>query len=311
MGTSKTSVHTVSPYDRQNDTMARNDTTTENKRHPAATDARKFVGVFSQQVESAVREMRRSSVALAFSGLTAGLGVSFGALFMAMALTYSGGFESTLVQQFVLANASAVGFLLVMLGQTELFTAHTTMAWLPVFSGDARLSDLGRLWAVVYVANLVGCAAFAVLVAVLGPAMGIVDPSAFGTMAEALLPYSGTTILLSGVVAGWLMGMVTWLASASRDTVGEVLVVWVVTAGIGFGPFHHALLGTTEVLGAMFLGQGVTLLDFGHFLLWTTLGNVLGGTVFVAALNYGQVAFGDTPEEVSVDALGDSERTEV
>ncbi|MFD1514812.1 formate/nitrite transporter family protein [Halomarina rubra] len=291
--------------------MSDQDPPPDNKRHASATDARKFVGVFEQQVESAVREMRRSTPALAFSGITAGLGVSFGALFMAMTLTYSGGFDSKLVQQFALANASAVGFVVVMLGQTELFTAHTTMAWLPVFSGDAALSDLGRLWGVVYVANLVGCGAFAALVAVLGPAMGIVDPSAFGTMAEALVPYPWWTVVLSGVVAGWLMGLVTWLASASRDTVGEVLVVWIVTAGIGFGPFHHALLGTTEVLGALLLGQGVTVLDFGHFLLWTTVGNVLGGTVFVALLNYGQIAFGDTPEDVDVAPTEDTDGTEV
>ncbi|MFC7153921.1 formate/nitrite transporter family protein [Halomarina halobia] len=268
-----------------------------------SADARKFRNVLERQIESAIREMRRSTGALAFSGFAAGLNVSFGALFMAVALTFSPGFESDLVKQFVLANASAVGFLLVMLGQTELFTAHTTMAWLPVFSGHADLRELGRLWLIIYVTNLVGCALFAGLVALVGPSLSIVDPSAFGTLANALLPYSGPTILLSGVVAGWLMGLATWLAAASRDTVGEIVAVWIVTAGIGFAPFHHALLGTTEVLGAMFLGQGVTLAEFGHFLLWTTVGNVVGGTVFVALLNYGQIAYGDTPDEVDVESI--------
>ncbi|MFC6834920.1 formate/nitrite transporter family protein [Halomarina ordinaria] len=267
----------------------------------STTDSRNFKQILEKQVENAIRELRRSNGALVVSGLAAGMNVSFGALFMAMALTFMPEFGSDLAKQLTLASVSAVGFLLVMIGQTELFTAHTTMAWLPVLSGHADLRDLGRLWSIIYAANLVGCTVFAGLVSVLGPALGIVSPSSFGSLAEALLPFSWWTILLSGVVAGWLMGLATWLLAASRETVSGVLVVFVVTAGIGFGPFHHSLLGTTEVLGAMFLGTGVTLAQFGHFLLWTTLGNIVGGFVFVALLNYGQIYYGDTPDSVDVD----------
>ncbi|WP_227354934.1 formate/nitrite transporter family protein [Haladaptatus salinisoli] len=70
--------------------------------------------------------------------------------------------------------------------------------------------------------------------------------------------------------------------AASRDTASRLLFVVIVTTGIGFGPFHHCLLGTTEVLSAMFMGKGVTLGEFGHFPVWTTPGNAVGGTVFVA-----------------------------
>lgn len=83
-------------------------------------------------------------------------------------------------------------------------------------------------------------------------------------LASALLPYSWWVIFLSGVVAGWLMGLVTWLTAASRDTVSRILFVIIVTSVIGFGPFHHSILGTTEVLSAMFLGQGITLGEYGH-----------------------------------------------
>lgn len=43
----------------------------------------------------------------------------------------------------------------------------------------------------------------------------------------------------------------------------------------------------------MFMGQDVTLAEFGHFLAWTTLGNAVGGTVFVALVNYGHVALSE------------------
>ncbi|MBX0294918.1 formate/nitrite transporter family protein [Haloarcula nitratireducens] len=256
-----------------------------------------YTRILETEIESALREFERPTSGLALSGLSAGLNVSFGALFMAMALTFMGPSQSGFFQQLVLANASAIGFVLVVLGQTELFTAHTTMGILPLLDGRGSVRQLGRLWGVVYGSNLVGCAVFAVLMATVGPAMGIVEPAAVGTLAENLVPFPPQTILLSGVIAGWLMGI-----SAARNTVAQFLFVWLITAGIGFAPFHHCLLGSTEVLAALLLDQGVTAGEYAYFLGWTTLGNVVGGSVFVALLNYGQAVRGGEPKDVDVDA---------
>ncbi len=52
----------------------------------------------------------------------------------------------------------------------------------------------------------------------------------------------------------------------------------------------------------MFRGQGVTVGEYSHFLLWTTAGNVVGGSVFVGLLNYGYVALGGETQDVEFDA---------
>ncbi len=260
-----------------------------------------YGNILEREMENAVEELGRPSRGLFVSGLSAGLNLSFGALFMGMVLTFSPTFSSELLKQSLLAGVSSIAFLFVVLGQTELFTAHTTLAVLPVLDGRTGLRQLGRLWGVVYVGNLVGCALFAGLVAALGPELGIVTPSAFDSLAQSLLAHSGWVILLSGVVAGWLMGLTTWLVGASRDTAGQILIILLVTATIGFGPFHHAILGTTEVLGAMFLGTGVTLAEFGRFLVMTTIGNTIGGSVFVAGLNYGHIALVGEDAQLDVD----------
>lgn len=148
-------------------------------------------------------------------------------------------------------------------------------------------------------ANLVGCALFAGLIAILGPQLGIARSAAFQRLAQSLLGHPAWAILLSGIVAGWLMGLVTWLVAASRDTVGQIALILIVTSTIGFGPFHHAILGATEVLTAIFLGTGVTTGQFVYFILPTTVGNVIGGAVFVAGLNYGHIALGG--EDVTID----------
>ena len=137
----------------------------------------------------------------------------------------------------------------------------------------------------------------------LGPSMGIVDAKAFGELANALLPLPWWVILLSGVIAGWLMGLVTWLSASSRDTIGRILFVLLGTAMIGFGPFHHSILGTTEVVTALFLHQGVSIGDFSHFIIWTVLGNIIGGSVFVGLLNYGHIALAGEKQNVDFDPI--------
>jgi formate/nitrite transporter FocA (FNT family) len=270
-----------------------------------------YQNILERELENALREINRPSKGVFLSGVAAGLNVSFGALFMGMALTFSPSFPSPLVKQLTLALLSSVGFLFVVLGQTELFTAHTTMAVLPVLDGRTSVREVGRLWGNVYVSNLLGCAAFAVFVAVFGPAFGIVTPAAAESLATALVDHPWWVILLSGVVAGWLMGLMTWLVAATRDTVSRVLIIVIVAAAIGFAPFHHALLGTTEVLTGLLLGRTVSVGDYAHFLLWTTLGNALGGSVLVALVNYGHVTLSgdvvDVDFEASTETDGDGE----
>lgn len=52
--------------------------------------------------------------------------------------------------KFPMALMYTFGFVCVILGHSELFTEHTTLAVLPVLSGDRSLVDLPRLWEIVW-----------------------------------------------------------------------------------------------------------------------------------------------------------------
>ncbi len=127
---------------------------------------------------------------------------------------------------------------------------------------------------------------FAGVTVLVGPQLGVIDPASLSAIAHSVTDHSGSTIFLSGIMAGWLMGLLSWLVAAGRDTISQVVLVWMVTAAIGLGHFHHAIAGSVEVLAGIFVG-GATLGDYGHFLLWATLGNIVGGPVFVAMIKFG------------------------
>lgn len=243
--------------------------------------------IVEQQIETGLTELERPTPGLLLSGLSAGLDVSFSLLLMAVMVTRATGRLPEPVTEILVANMYAAGFLFVVLGRSELFTEHTTLAVLPVLDGRATLSQLGRLWAIVYATNILGTAAFAAIATFVAPALGAAEPWAFGKIAHGLVDHPAWVILASAVLAGWLMGLLSWLVAASRDTIGQIALVWLVTASIGFCHLPHCVAGAAEVLAGVFAGQGVTLAELFRFLALTTAGNIVGSVVFVALIKYG------------------------
>jgi formate/nitrite transporter FocA (FNT family) len=254
--------------------------------HPDPSTARTSQEILEEEVGHGLAEIRRDARGLLLSGFSAGLDIGFSAFFMAVVLTLLDPTASPLTTRFLMGNMYAIGFIFVILGRSELFTEHTTLAVFPVLSGQATLSDLGRVWGLVYVSNLVGGALFALFAVVLGLRLGVVDPAAFQAISAELVDHDALTILLSAVAAGWLMGLLSWLVAAAQDTLSRVVVVWLITFGMGVVGLHHCIVGTVEVLTAVFSRTGTTMGQYGFFLFWTTIGNAVGGVALVAILKY-------------------------
>ena len=246
--------------------------------------------IMAREIEQALSELRRPLRGLALSGLSAGLDVSFGVILMATALTRLAGIVPEGALDLLVGNLYAIGFIFVVLGRSELFTEHTALAVFPVLAHKATLGELGRLWTVVWATNLAGAAVFAAIAALLGPALGFASVDAYETLALHLVEPGWLLIFGSAVLAGWLMGLLSWLVTASRDTIGRLAIVWLVTSAIGMLGLHHCIVGTAEVLTAVFAGNAVTWADYGHFIVWSTLGNAIGGTVFVALIKFSHVS---------------------
>lgn len=267
--------------------------------------SRTYRDILIDELVRGLGELERSASGLLLSGLSAGLDIGFSILLIATTVTLTAGQLPPAVLEIVLANLYAVGFIFVVVGRSELFTEHTTLAVLPVLEGSAPVRAVARLWALVYVSNLVGATAIAALIAGVGPALGTVDAGVLGELARHTTDHPGVVIGLSALLAGWLMGLMSWLAAASRETASQVLMVWLVAASIGLGGLHHCIVGSVEVLAGVFADPAITMGDYLHFLGWATAGNAVGGVVFVALVKFGHAARPGSepyPERMSPEA---------
>lgn len=265
---------------------------------PENTDPaqKSYRAILKHEIITGLIEVRRPTLGLFLSSVSAGLDIGFSLLLMATMMTLFKEDSHAPIARILVANMYSLGFILVIMGRSELFTEHTALAVLPVLDGHSTLKELTRVWIVVYVGNLLGATVFASVTQWIAPSMGVVDPVVFEMIAEELLDHPWWVILASASLAGWLMGELAWLIGASRDTVSQVFYVWLVTAAIGLIGLHHIVVGTAEVVAALISTESVRWNDVIRFMVWTTLGNALGGVFFVSVIKYGH-AVHSTPDE--------------
>jgi len=256
------------------------------------TDQTPTPKVLGSLIESGLNEINRETSGLLLSGFSAGLDIGFGPLLMAVVLTLSGTGYGDLGTEILLASVYSIGFIFVVIGRSELFTEHTTLAVMPVLDGRASAGELARLWVLVYASNIAGGVAFTALATAMMPGLGVVEPEAFGTIAHKLVSHDPGWLLVAGVFAGWLMGLLAWLITAAQETLSRIAIIWIVTGAIGLLHLPHSIAGNVEVLFGLFVSAEVTVADYLVFLALATLGNAIGGGIFVALLKYGHVVRG-------------------
>jgi formate/nitrite transporter FocA (FNT family) len=235
--------------------------------------------------KEAVSELSRSSSALFWSGLAAGLSMGFSMISEGLLKAYLPDEDWS----FLVSNLGySVGFIIVILGKQQLFTENTLTPLLPLFDKKSysTLFHVLRLWGVVLVANLVG----ALIVSYMAARTEIFDPhvqEAFAAIGqEAMEPGFGTT-LLRGIFAGWVIALIVWLIPYAETA--RIWVIIFLTYIIGIGHFSHVIAGSVETF-TLALMSGVSWSSvLSDFVLPSLIGNMLGGITIVALLNHAQV----------------------
>lgn len=235
--------------------------------------------------EEGENELSRSSSALAWDGLAAGLSMGFSLVAEGLLRSHLPDAEW---RPLVAKLGYSVGFLVIVLGRQQLFTENTLTAVLPFLqrSNVSTLKQVLRLWGVVFAANVAGALIFAFVIA----RTELFEPHVRETFAEigreAFVGWWPLTFL-KGVFAGWLIALMVWMLPASESA--RFFVVIVMTYLVALGKFAHVVAGTVDTLYVVWSG-GAGVLDYLAWMLPTLLGNIVGGATLVAALGHAQVA---------------------
>ena len=241
------------------------------------------IQIYEQVSLNARRELARSNISLALSGLVGGLTMGLTALSVSIATATLGQGPAA---RFIAFLFYPLGFMAVILGRGQLFTENTLYPVALILSERRHVLSTLRLWGIVFSSNVAGALLFALLCA----RTKALEPEVLAAMAQfgiAAASLPARHIFWSGVVGGWIIAMVAWLVSGSHSITGSMALIWSLTFVVGLGHFAHCIATSGEILAAVLTHQ-LPALDYLLWLLPATCGNIAGGVLLVTLLEYGQ-----------------------
>jgi len=230
-------------------------------------------------------EMARPATSLWWSGVAAGLSMSFSLLTQAILLTR---LPDAPWRSLAVSVGYPVGFLIVILGRQQLFTENTITAVLPVMK-QFTVRNVGRLlrmWAIVWIANTIGtlfAACFCTFTPVITPEIreGMLQVSA------EIMQNGWVAMFFKAISAGFLVAATVWLIPSAEAA--QFWVISLFTFLIGAGGFAHIVAGSVETFMLVVNGRLGPLSMVADFIVPTLLGNIVGGTALFALISYAQV----------------------
>jgi formate-nitrite transporter family protein len=230
-------------------------------------------------------EMARPAVSLWWSGVAAGLSISFSLLAEAILQIH---LPDAPWRPLVSSFGYSLGFVMVVLARQQLFTENTITVVLPVIAEPTvnNLLRLCRMWGIVLLANIAGtlaAAVFCTYTPVLAPELrdGMLAVSGH------LLNHGWLTMAFRGVSAGFLIAAMVWLIPSAESA--QFHVITLMTYLIAAGGFMHIVAGSVEAFMLVLNGDLAWWAMVTDFFIPVLIGNVVGGTALFALISYAQV----------------------
>ena len=231
-------------------------------------------------------------------GFMAGLYIAVGG---ALATVCSTGMEKVApgLKSLVAGSVFPVGLIAIVLTGMELFTGDAML--MPVAAMHKKVS-WGRVfnaWFWVYIANFIGSIFWAYLLSV-GPFSkgGLAEVTVFGQNAIAtaegkVLPYIAAgnaglwSAFMKGIACNLLVNVAILLSFTSKNMIGKFFGIWFPIMAFVASGFEHSVANMYFIPTGIFCGANVT---WGQFLYWNllpvTLGNIVGGGLFIGVVYY-------------------------
>lgn len=245
-----------------------------------------------------VQKVRLPLFNLGVLGILAGVYIGFGAALATLVGHDAAQYIGLGLTQIVVGGVFSVGLMLVVIAGAELFTGNNLMM-ASFLGGEIKVRELLEKWAIVYVANFAG--SMLLVWIIYGTGLWRMGELGVGVkalaIANAKANLSFGEALFRGIGCNWLVCLAVWMAATARQTVSKIFAIFFpIMAFVALG-FEHCvanmyfiplglLLKATEVFAAS--GLIVTSLTWGNFvvrnLIPVTIGNIIGGALFVGAL---------------------------
>lgn len=238
--------------------------------------------------ESGTRVLTQSLSRTVVLSLLAGFYIAFGAQLATVVTQDAAAYVGVGISKFIGGSVFSLGLMLVVICGAELFTGNTLLTKASLH-GRIPWAKVWSNWTVVILGNLVGSLFFAWLMyeSRLWQGSPVADHAISIAAAKTDLPF--TVALVRGILCNWLVCLAVFMAASARDVTGKILACYVPIMAFVASGFEHSVANMYFIPTGLFLGKelgrevaGLDLAGFLGNLIPVTLGNIIGGVIFVA-----------------------------
>jgi formate/nitrite transporter len=253
-----------------------------------------------------VKKTQQSVLNLAILGLFAGVYIGFGAQLATFVTHDLAAFVGLGMSKLIGGAVFSVGLMLVVIAGAKLFTGNNLIL-LSVLDRQVRIRALLRNWTIVYIANFAGALLLVLLMywSGLWKAGGGAVGLAALKVADAKVNLTFLEAFSRAILCNWLVCLAVWMAVSARDVVGKIFAIFFPIMAFVASGFEHSIANMYFIpIGLAMKWQGLAeasanLTIGGMFvknLIPVTLGNIVGGAFFVAALYWIVYVRGSKPQ---------------
>lgn len=216
----------------------------------------------------------------------AGMYIAFGSMIMGIVggyLTAAGSGATKLVCGIVFA----AGLSFVVMAGAELFTGNNLVMACAAMKKEITWGKAAKLWAFCYLGNLLGSVVAAVLFTFTGLVSGDVG-TFFNNAAAAKIGGEPLALFMKAILCNICVCIAIWCSIKMKTEAGKLILIFCgVTVFVTCG-FEHSIANMTFLtIGLLNAGEkAITLGGSLYNLVIVTLGNMVGGIVFVALPYY-------------------------
>lgn len=184
----------------------------------------------------------------------------------------------------VMGASFGIALSLVIMAGSELFTGNNMI--MTIGSLEKKVTWMGsiNIWIYSFIGNFIGSAALAAIFVGSGLTKGS-TASFILKVSQGKMTTPSMELFLRGILCNMLVCLALWCAiKLKEETAKLIMIFWCLFAFITTG-FEHSIANMTLLSVSLMIphSAAISIGGLAHNLLWVTLGNFVGGAVFIGA----------------------------
>lgn len=258
--------------------------------------------VIEQNIQNGIKKTNLTTKKLILLGIAAGFFIGIGAEASSLAMH---GISNVGLARTVAGTVFPIGLMLIVLLGGELFTGNCLIS-MAVYDKKAKLKGMIRNLTIVYISNFIGAALMAWMINNCGQ-LNFSDGGAGAFTIKVALGKVGIDpmqAIVSGILCNVLVCLAIFMAATAKDVAGKCIAIFFPIFVFVISGFEHCVANMYYIPAGIFAAHnplyaakatelyGITAeqlsgLNFGTMfsnLVPVTIGNIIGGMVFVGLL---------------------------